>query len=76
MKVRLAKKIGKVTFAFNNFDSNYQPYSMPQQRKAVKVVTRKCSKEVRELLLHWGIVKKVPLKYRKYKGFIPAEFVW
>lgn len=76
MKVRLAKKINRTTFKFMNGDKNYQPYSINQQRKAVKVSTRGCSPDTRECLLHFGIMKKCPLKYRKYKGFIPAEFVW
>lgn len=30
MKIRLAEKILGVTSVFGNWDSNYQPYSVPQ----------------------------------------------
>lgn len=73
MKTRLAKKIVRTTYKFENFDSNYQPYSPNQQLKALKVQTRGCPRSTKECLYRFGIIKKVPLKYRKYKGFIPTE---
>lgn len=76
MKTRLAKKIVRTTNKFTNADSNYQPYSANQQRKAFKVQTRGCSLDTKECLYRFGIVKKVPLGFRKYKGFIPGEYVW
>lgn len=38
MKTRIAKKIIKQTFLFGNWDTDRQPYTIPQQRKAFKVV--------------------------------------
>lgn len=38
MKKRIAKKIIKQTFLFGNWDTDRQPYTIPQQRKAFKVV--------------------------------------
>ena len=38
MKKRIANKIIKQTFLFGNWDTDRQPYTIPQQRKAFKVV--------------------------------------
>lgn len=76
MKTRLAKKIVRTTNKFINSNSNYQTYSTTQQLKAFKVQTRGCSRDTKECLYRYGLVKKVPLGFRKYKGFIPGEFVW
>lgn len=76
MKTRLAKKIVRTTNKFINSNSNYQPYSTTQQLKAFKVQTRGCLRDTKECLYRYGLVKKVPLRFRKYKGFIPGEFVW
>ena len=38
MKTRIAKKINKQTFLFGNWDTDRQPYTIPQQRKAYKVL--------------------------------------
>lgn len=70
MKTRLAKKIVRTTNKFININSNYQPYSTTQQLKAFKVQTRGCSRDTKECLYRYGLVKKVPLEFRKYKGFI------
>lgn len=74
MKTRLANKIGRTTFIFAEYGSNYQPYSIPQQHKAIKVVCRKLKKEDRETLRQFAVYHKVPLKYRKVKGCLPDEF--
>ena len=38
MKTRIAKKIIKQTFLFGNWDTDRQPYTIPQQHKALKVL--------------------------------------
>lgn len=73
MRTRLAKKIMNTTFAFRSFDGNYQPYSIPQQRKAIKVLTRGNSEEVKQCLKDC-VTDKVPNKYRKWRGLLPDEF--
>lgn len=74
MKTRLANKICRTTFKFSEYCSNYQPYSISQQHKAIKVVCRKLKKEDRELLRNFAVYYKVPLKYRKINGILPEEF--
>lgn len=64
MKTRLAHKIINTTSVFQNWDSNYQPYSVPQQRKALK--TMKISLEIRKPMLEYGVFFKVPTEYRRY----------
>ena len=49
MKIRLAEKILYVTSVFGNWDSNYQPYSVPQQQKALK--TLKIPMDIRRSML-------------------------
>ena len=66
MKIRLAKKIINTTAVFGNWDSNYQPYSVPQQQKALK--TMKIPMSVRETILEYGVYGKSPKEYRKYNG--------
>lgn len=73
---KISKKIVRTTNKFINSNSNYQTYSTTQQLKAFKVQTRGCSRDTKECLYRYGLVKKVPLGFRKYKGFIPGEFVW
>lgn len=64
MKKRLAKKILYVTSVFGNWDSNYQPYSIPQQQKALKVL--KIPMDIRDTILEYGVFGKIPVEYRKY----------
>lgn len=64
MKIRLAEKIFYVTSIFQNWDSNYQPYSVPQQQKALK--TLKIPMPIRESMLEYGVFRKVPTEYRRY----------
>lgn len=71
MKSRLAKKIGRQTFRFSNWDTNYQPYSINQQKKAIKIVCRKCRKELKESLLNYGVYSKCAKK-----SFSPFRTVW
>lgn len=53
MKIRLAEKILYVTSVFGNWDSNYQPYSVPQQQKALK--TLKIPMDIRKTMLEYGV---------------------
>lgn len=64
MKKRLARKILYVTSVFGNWDSNYQPYSIPQQQKALKVL--KIPMDIRDTILEYGVFGKIPVEYRKY----------
>jgi len=64
MKTRLAKKIINTTSVFGNWDSNYQPYSVSQQQKALK--TMKIPMSVRKTILEYGVYGKLPKEYRKY----------
>lgn len=64
MKIRLAEKILYVTSVFGNWDSNYQPYSVPQQQKALK--TLKIPMDIRRSMLEYGVYGKIPVEYRKY----------
>ena len=70
MKIRLAEKILYVTSVFGNWDSNYQPYSVPQQQKALK--TLKIPMDIREAMLEYG---KIPVEYRKYNPIEVAEIM-
>lgn len=74
MKTRLAKKIVGRIFRFKNFDSSYLPYSNPQQTKAVRTRLRELSQECRIFYMETVPVYKVPLKWRKVKGFLSGEF--
>lgn len=38
MKKRIAKKILNAMASFGNWDTDRQPYTIPQQRKALKVL--------------------------------------
>lgn len=64
MKARLAKKIAKITFSFKNWDSNYQPYSIPQQQKMIAKMPY--SFEAKQKTLKYGVVGKMPTEFRKY----------
>lgn len=64
MKTRLAEKILFVTSIFGNWDSNYQPYSIPQQEKALKIL--KIPMDIRKTMLEYGVFGKIPVEYRKY----------
>lgn len=64
MKTRLAHKIINTTSVFQNWDSNYQPYSVPQQQKALK--TMKIPLGIRETMLEYGVFLKIPTEYRRY----------
>lgn len=64
MKTRLANKINHTASVYGNWDSNYQPYSVPQQQKAVKVM--KFPVGMRGAVLEFGVFKKVPIEYKKY----------
>lgn len=64
MKARLAKKIAGITFSFGNLDSNYQPYSIPQQLKMI-AKTPFCF-EAKQVMLKYGVKGKVPKEFRKY----------
>jgi hypothetical protein len=74
MKTRLAKKIMGRIFRFRNIESNYLPYSKPKQTKAVRTLLRHLSKECRMSYMETLPGHKVPLKWRKIKGFLPGEF--
>lgn len=74
MKKRLAKKIMDRIFYFKNWDSNYLPYSREQQKKAIKTVCKGLKAENRHLCMEQIPINKVPLKFRKHKGFLPNEF--
>lgn len=74
MKARLAKKIMTINLLFKGFVSNYQPYNIEQQKKALKVAGRIYSKVTRESMYRNIPVPKVPVRYRKRKGFLPNEF--
>lgn len=74
MKKRLAKKIMDRIFYFKNWDSNYLPYSREQQKKAVKTLCKGYRAETRNLCMEQIPTNKVPLKFRKHKGFLPDEF--
>ena len=60
MKIRLAEKILYVTSVFGNWDSNYQPYSVPQQQKALK--TLKIPMDIRRSMLEYGVYGKIPVE--------------
>lgn len=64
MKSRLAKKIAKIVSAYQNWDSNYQPYSVPQQQKMVSKIPY--SADAKRTILKYGIFYKVPINCRKY----------
>lgn len=64
MKTRLAHKIINTTFKYQNWDSNYQPYSISQQQKAFKVMKPPIS--ARKTLVKYGVFGKVPTEYRRY----------
>lgn len=70
MKIRLAEKILYVTSVFGNWDSNYQPYSVPQQQKALKIPM-----DIREAMLEYGVYGKIPVEYRKYNPIEVAEIM-
>lgn len=70
MKIRLAEKILYVTSIFGNWDSNYQPYSVPQQQKALKIL--KIPMDIRKTMLEYGVFEKIPVEYRKYN---PMEII-
>lgn len=70
MKIRLAEKIIYVTSVFKNWNSNYQPYSVPQQQKALKVL--KIPMDIRKTMLEYGVFGKLPVEYRKYN---PMEII-
>ena len=74
MKARTAKKILTKLLYFKGFVSNYQPYSINQQKKALKVSARNYSIYTKVPMYDYIPVKKVPKKYRKSLGFIPDEF--
>lgn len=61
-------------FYFKNWDSNYLPYSREQQKKAIKTVCKGLKAENRHLCMEQIPINKVPLKFRKHKGFLPNEF--
>lgn len=63
MKSRLAKKIAKTTFAYQNWDSNYQPYSVPQQQKMITKTPYGI--ESKKAMLEYGVFRKVPIEYRR-----------
>ena len=73
MKIRLAEKILYVTSIFGNWDSNYQPYSIPQQQKALK--TLKIPMNIRQTRLEYGIYGKIPIEYRKYNPVEIAQLM-
>lgn len=74
MKKRLAKKIMDRIFYFKNWDSNYLPYSREQQMKAVKIYFKILDTRNRDWCMENIPIYKVPLKFRKYKGFLPNGF--
>lgn len=69
MKRRLAEKILYVISVFGNWDSNYQPYSVPQQQKALKVL--KIPMDIRKT----GVFGKIPVEYRKYNPIEIAQIM-
>jgi len=58
MKTRLAKKIINTTAVFGNWDSNYQPYSVSQQQKALK--TMKIPMSARNTIFEYVLYGKLP----------------
>ena len=66
MKSRLARKIAKIVFAYQNWDSNYQPYSVPQQQKMVSKIP--FSVDAKREILKYGVFYKVPTKCRRYNS--------
>ena len=73
MKTRLAEKILYVTSVFGNWDSNYQPYSVPQQQKALK--TLKIPMDIRRTMLEYGVFGKIPVEYRRYNPIEIAQIM-
>ena len=73
MKIRLAEKILYITSIFGNWDSNYQPYSVPQQQKALKVL--KIPMDIRETMLEYGVFGNNPVEYRKYNPMEIAQIM-
>lgn len=73
MKTRLAHKIINTTSKYQNWDSNYQPYSIPQQQKALKVM--KIPMSIRDISLEYGVFGKVPIKYRRYNPMRIAQIM-
>lgn len=73
MKTRLAEKILYVTSVFGNWDSNYQPYSVSQQHKALKVL--KIPMDIRKTMLEYGVFGKMPVEYRKYNPIEIAQIM-
>ena len=66
MKSRLARKIAKIVFVYQNWDSNYQPYSAPQQQKMVSKIP--FSVDAKRVILKYGVFYKVPTKCRRYNS--------
>lgn len=64
MKIRQAEKIIYATSIFGNWDSNYQPYSVTQQEKALKIL--KIPMSIRKSMLEYGVYGKIPVEYRKF----------
>lgn len=54
--------------------TNYMPYSINQQRKALKVSSRKYSADTKVPMYSYVPVRKPPKKYRKSWGLLPDEF--
>lgn len=70
MKIRLAEKILYVTSIFGNWDRNYQPYSISQQQKALKIPMN-----IRQTMLEYGVYGKIPIEYRKYNPVEIAQLM-
>lgn len=64
MRTRIANKINHTASVFGNWDINYLPYSVPQQQKAIKAL--KLPQGLRNIVLRYGVFRKVPTEYRKY----------
>lgn len=73
MKSRLAQKIAKTVSAYQNWDSNYQPYSVPQQQKMVSKTPY--SADAKRTILKYGVFYKVPTKCRKYNVIKIAQLM-
>ena len=71
MKTRLAKKIINTTAVFSNWDSNYQPYPVSQQQKALK--TMKIPMSVRKTILEFEVYGKLLKEYMRYNPFAIAR---
>lgn len=70
MKARLARKIISTIAIYGNWDSNYQPYSLELQKKTFRKM------KAPQILLKYGIYRKVPVKFRKRNPFYEIHKIY